>query len=235
MTHLLLSIDASTARQVPDRAAFPAARLLAAELGPAFSTLSVGHSDADVDRALADFAGQRLIIDADLAGLHLALYRLMRAGRLGELETAVLPRAPISYLRRIGLPDDLPGRVAAAVHGTARLIGVVKDDSGGLCVDSAVAERWSAPESSWWVRAVVDDQRLCDGPVRALSMQRLGPNELVATARLSRFTRQRRVGRNLQFACDEAQIVADGVSRERARAKRTFWSEPKLWRLALPD
>jgi hypothetical protein len=235
VTHLLLRIDASAAVAVPDSSESAATRLLIAELGQALSTLTVDDSDEAVDRALADFGGRRLIIDADLPGLQLALYRLMRAGRLGDLETAVLPRGTIGYLSRVGLPDDLAGQVAAAARGTARLVGVVKDDSGGLCVDSAVARSWPPAEGPWWVRAVVDDQRLCDGPVRTLTMRRLGPNELVASARTSRLRSQRQVGRNLQFACDEAQIVADGVARERPRSKRTFWSEPTLWRLALPD
>jgi hypothetical protein len=57
---------------------------------------------------------------------------------------------------------------------------------------------------------------------------------LEATVRLGRLRRRTYRGRSLQLACDPALIVADGVARERPRGKRTFWSEPKLWRLALP-
>jgi hypothetical protein len=84
------------------------------------------------------------------------------------------------------------------------------------------------------VRAVVDDQRLCDGRVRSLTMRRVGPAELLAEARIGRLRVRRRRGRALQLACDPAQVVADGIGRERPRSRRTFWSEPKLWRLALP-
>ncbi len=189
---------------------------------------------AEVDAALDGLEAGRLVIDAaDLAGLNLVLARLQRAGRLAELETAVLLGQPDPYLAGIGLPADRAGQLALARAGTARLVGVVRDDSGGVCVSGATLTPWQ-PDRPWWVRAVVDDQRLCDGEVRRLSMRRLGPAELVAEVRIGRVRSRRRRGRALQLACDPAQIVADGIGRERPRSRRTFWSEPKLWRLALP-
>jgi hypothetical protein len=98
-----------------------------------------------------------------------------------------------------------------------------------------VLSAWEQPAGDWWLRAVVDDQRLCDGPARSLAVRRLGPGELAATVRLGRWRSRTCRGRSVQLACDPAQIVADGVGRERARRKRTFWSEPELWRLALPS
>lgn len=189
---------------------------------------------AEVDAALAGLDASRLVIDAaELAGLNLVLARLQRAGRLAELETAVLLGQPDPYLAGLGLPADRAGQLALARTGSARLVGVVRDDSGGVCVSAAELTAWD-PDRPWWVRAVVDDQRLCDGEVRRLSMRRLGPAELAAEVQLGRFRSRRRRGRALQLACDPAQIVADGIGRERPRSRRTFWSEPKLWRLALP-
>jgi hypothetical protein len=181
----------------------------------------------------------RLVVDADLAGLNLALHRLLRRGLLETLETAVLTRRPVPYLARLGLPADLAGQLRVAAYAPARLVGVIKDDSGGVCVDSATLEPWrdppdGSPNSRWWLRAVVDDQRLADGAARELRVRRLGPSELEATVRLGRLRRRTHRGRSLQLACDPALIVADGVPRERPRGKRTFWSEPKLWWLALP-
>ncbi|MFL6161687.1 MAG: hypothetical protein ACJ74U_05610 [Jatrophihabitantaceae bacterium] len=188
----------------------------------------------EVDAALDQLDGHRLIIDtAELAGLNLVLARLLRAGRLAELETAVLLDRPVRYLTGLGLPADRAGQLALARTGTARLVGVVRDDSGGVCVSTATLTPWTAGDP-WWVRAVVDDQRLCDGHVRSLTMRRLGPAELVAEARIGRFRVRRQRGRALQLACDPAQIVADGIGRERPRGRRTFWSEPNLWRLAIP-
>lgn len=182
----------------------------------------------------------RLVIDADLAGLNLVLHRLLRRGLLETLDTAVLPREPVPYLSRLRLPRDLAGQLRVAQQAPARLVGVVKDDSGGVCVDGASLAPWPAelPDRSgpspWWLRAVVDDQRLADGTVRGLRVRRLGPSELEATVQLGRLRRRTCRGRSLQLACDPALIVADGAARERPRSKRTFWSEPKLWRLALP-
>ncbi len=215
------------------------------------ANLSDRHAAADadgVDAALAALeagvdgpgaAAVRLVLDTDLAGLNLALHRLLRRGLLETLETAVLLRRPVPYLTRLGLPTDLAGQLRVAAQAPARLVGVIKDDSGGVCVDSATLTAWSdppdgTPGARWWLRAVVDDQRLADGAARQLRVQRLGPAELEATVRLGRLRRRSFRGRSLQLACDPALIVADGVPRERPRGKRTFWSEPKLWWLALP-
>jgi hypothetical protein len=176
----------------------------------------------------------RLVIDADLAGLNLVLHRLLRRGLLETVDTAVLARAPVPYLSRLGLPTDLAGQLRVARQAPARLVGVVKDDSGGVCLDAASLAPWPGTDSPWWLRAVVDDQRLADGAVRGLRVRRLGPSELEATVLLGRLRRRTCRGRSLQLACDPALIVADGLPRERPRDKRTFWSEPKLWRLALP-
>jgi hypothetical protein len=181
-------------------------------------------------------SGARLVIDADLAGLNLVLPRLLRRGLLETVETAVLAREPVPYLSRLGLPADLAGQLRVAQQAPARLVGVIKDDSGGVCVDAASLRPWpeDADGSPWWLRAVVDDQRLADGHARGLRVRRLGPAELEATVQLGRLRRRTCRGRSLQLACDPALIVADGVARERPRGKRTFWSEPKLWRVALP-
>jgi hypothetical protein len=188
----------------------------------------------EVDAVLAQLDGSRLVIDSEtVAGLNLVLARLQRAGRLDEVETAVLLDRPAPYLTSLGLPADRAGQLALARTGTARIVGVVRDDSGGVCVSEATLTPW-VPDEPWWVRAVVDDQRLCDGRVQSLTMRRVGPAELLAEARIGRLRVRRRRGRALQLACDPAQVVADGIGRERPRSRRTFWSEPKLWRLALP-
>ena len=188
----------------------------------------------EVDAALAGLDADRLVIEAaDVAGLNLALARLLRADLLARLETAVLLDRPVPYLSRLGVPADRAGQLALARTGAARLVGVLRDDSGGVCVSTATLTPWTA-DQPWWVRAVVDDQRLCDGAVRRLTVSRLGPAELAAEVRIGRLRTRRRRGRAVQLACDPAQIVADGIGRERPRSRRTFWSEPKLWRLAVP-
>ena len=201
---------------------------------PGVTGIYRADTPAELDAVLASVDAGRLVIDvAEVSGLNRALARLLRAGRLAELETAVLLDRPARYLTALGVPADRGGQLALAATGTARLVGVLRDDSGGLCVSSATLAPWT-PDQPWWVRAVVDDQRLCDGAVRRLAVSRLGPSELVAEVRLGRLRSRRRRGRAVQLACDPAQIVADGIGRERPRGRRTFWSEPKLWRLAVP-
>lgn len=204
-----------------------------------FAAAVSAGSAAEVDAALDRLDASRLVIDAaGVSGLNLVLARLRRADRLAELETAVLLDQPVRYLTRLGVPVDRPGQLALARTGDARPVGVLRDDSGGVCVSAATLTPWDA-DQPWWVRAVVDDQRLCDGAVRRLTVTRLGPAELLAEVwtgrlRIGRLRSRRRTGRAVQLACDPAQIVADGIGRERPRNRRTFWSEPKLWRLAVP-
>jgi hypothetical protein len=237
------------------------------------TVVPVSHDPSAVDAALRMIDGHRLVIDADLAGLQLVLHRLMRAGLLGVVDTAVLTREPIRYLSSLGLPATLDTQLRLALSGTPRLVGVVKDDSGGLCVDHASVTPWpqdravhpaaddgSNPTAShgtdrdaanpddtdrdathrgavrsqdWWLRAVVDDDRLCDGGARSVSLHRTAADELRATVRTGRFTHRTIRGRSLQLACDPAHVSQDGLDRERPRTKRTFWSEPELWKLAL--
>lgn len=252
----LLSIESTTPPRVGDQQAVRSfeARLrrtearrrqIEAELPGRFASRHAAADAAGVDAALTALeAGPgglgtgavRLVIDAELAGLNLVLHRLLRRGLLETLETAVLPREPVAYLSRLGLPADLAGQLRVASTAPAALAGVVKDDSGGVCVDTATLAPWldEPAGSPWWLRAVVDDQRLADGAVQRLRMRRLGPAELEATVQLGRLRRRSCRGRSLQLACDPALITADGVARERPRGKRTFWSEPSLWRLASP-
>jgi hypothetical protein len=209
---------------------------LAAELGRDAEVVAVTPEPEAVDAALNRLAGRRLIIDSDLAGLNLVLSRVLRRGELASVETAVLIASSVPYLSACGLPSGRSEQLRIALTGRPRLVGVVRDDSGGLCVEGATLTGWptSAPVDGWWVRAVVDDQRLCDGHVRRVSVRRLAPDAVQASVRIGRFRRRVLRGRSLQLACDPALIVADTVARERPRSKRTFWAEPKLWQLTLP-
>ncbi|UQX88302.1 hypothetical protein M6D93_18765 [Jatrophihabitans telluris] len=244
MDHLLVSIG-DIGADTDDRAGRPTSRgwpgpveLAAAatlRLDAPVRPRRVAATPAGVDEVVRglgpSFAG-RLIIDADLAGLQLVLGRLQRAGVLATTATAVLAREPVPYLSALGLADDLDGQLSA-LGSPPRLIGVIKDDSGGVCVDHAELGPWPGSSAPWWVRAVVDDQRLCDGPARSVTVRRLGPAELEATVVLGRIRKRVLRGRSLQLACDPALVRQDGVARERPRSKRTLWSEPELWRCAL--
>ena len=98
----------------------------------------------EVDAALDRLDGHRLLIDAaDLAGLNLVLGRLLRADRLAEQDTAVLLAEPVPYLAGLGLPADRAGQLAVARTADSRLVGVLRDDSGGVCVSAATLTPWT--------------------------------------------------------------------------------------------
>jgi hypothetical protein len=189
---------------------------------------------ARLDRALDDCSDGRLVIAADVAALAAVLRRMWRRGELLERETAWLPLGPVPpFLVGQGMPAALGAAATLAVQGSARTVGLLADDSGGLVLDSAELRPWLGRRV--WVRAFVDDERVCDGPVTGLRVSRPSPGALRVTV-LGRFgrTRARVDGRAAQLACAEAALSSDGVSRERPRRKRTWWNEPDLWRLALP-
>jgi hypothetical protein len=197
--------------------------------------LPATHDRAALDAALDASGDSRLVLAAPLGDLAAVLRRLWRRGELAERETALLPLHPLPpFLIRCRLPLDLTAAATLAVTGTVRPAGLLADDSGGLVIDSATLRPWDGRRL--WVRAVVDDTKVCDGAVRGLRVDRLTPGTLAVTVpgRLGR-TVARVEGRAAQLACDEALLSSDGVARERPRRKRTWWNEPDLWRLALPS
>ncbi len=190
---------------------------------------------ANLDRALDRASDGRLVVLAGVGDLAAVLRRMWRRGELVERETAWLPTGAVpGYVASYGLPASLSDAVALAVTGTVRTIGLLADDSGGLTVGSAELGPWQGRRL--WVRAFVDDEKVCDGEVSALRVDRPSPGVLRVSV-VGRFGRTvtRVGGRAVQLACDEAQVRSDGVPRERPRRKRTWWNEPDLWRLALPS
>jgi hypothetical protein len=190
---------------------------------------------AGLDRALDRAAGGRLVISADVGDLAAVLRRLWRRGELAERETAWLPIGSVPrYLASLGLPASPTEAADVAVHGRVRTVGLLADDSGGLTVGSADLGPWQGRRL--WARAFVDDEKVCDGEVSALRVDRpaAGVLRVSVIGRFGRIT-SRVDGRAAQLACDEAQVRSDGIPRERPRRKRTWWNEPDLWRVALPS
>jgi hypothetical protein len=219
-----------------------AARTRAAVVGAGGGSVSVASTvecpdPADrggLDRALDRASTGRLVLCAGVGDLAAVLRRLWRRGELVERETAWLPIGPVpSYLASRGVPASLAAAAAVAVTGSVGAVGLLADDSGGLTVGSAELSPWQGRRL--WVRAFVDDVKVCDGEVSALRVDRPAAGVLQVSV-LGRFGRTvaRVDGRAAQLACDEAQLRSDGVPRERPRRKRTWWNEPDLWRLALP-
>lgn len=189
----------------------------------------------ELDRALDRARDGRLVVSAGVGDLAAVLRRMWRRGELVERETAWLPIGPVpAYLARRGLPTAPADAIEVATGSGVRTVGLLADDSGGLAVGSAELRPWRGRRL--WVRAFVDDEKVCDGAVSALRVERPAPGVLrVSVVRRFGRTAARVDGRAAQLACDEARISSDGVERERPRRKRTWWNEPELWRLALPS
>jgi hypothetical protein len=189
---------------------------------------------AGLDRALDRAGDGRLVISAEAGELAAVLRRLWRRGELVERDTAWVPVGPVPrYLASYGLPASLADAADVAVNGSSRTVGLLADDSGGLIVCSAELGPWRGRRL--WVRAFVDDEKVCDGEVSALRVDRpsAGVLRVSVVGRFGRTTK-RVNGRAAQLACAEARLSSDGVVRERPRRKRTWWNEPDLWRLVLP-
>lgn len=229
----------------PARGALDADRLRAAGAAGVESAVLrlIGDPVADrveLDRVLDAVQGRRIALDLPLGDLGALLHRMMRRGEIETTETALLGPRPVS-LSGLGLPSRSADAARLAVEGRPQTVGLLKDDSGGVLIDAARLSAWTEPgdpprTGPFWLRAYVEDTPVSDGPATSLLVERVGRSLLRATAaRPGRLRRVRVVeGRALQLACDDAQIVTDGVPRERPRDKRTWWCEPTFWRVALP-
>jgi hypothetical protein len=198
-----------------------------------------------LDAALDAVQGLRIAIALDMATLVPLLHRMMRRGELETADTALLSPVPASLVAQ-GLPPGLRDAARLAVEGAPRAVGVLKDDSGGVLIDRARLTPWPEPapdgtpaaaRGEFWLRAYVDDQQVSDGGAASLTVTRVRPDLLRATALRPGLLRRRHTveGRALQLACDDALIESDGVARERPRTKRTWWCEPTMWKVALPS
>ena len=130
MDLLLLSIAGSppSGRRQPD-----AATLLREAGARSLDTAGAGADAASVDAVLDRRDGRRLVIEADLAGLNLVLRPADAPRRCwARLETARAADRGRAVPGRAGGCPPTAGQLArCAVQAAARLVGVVKDDSGG--------------------------------------------------------------------------------------------------------
>lgn len=185
---------------------------------------------SEFDAVLDAAGGCRLVIDAAPSATAALLRRMLRRGELATTETAVL-RANCRFLQELALPV-LADDAEAWIEQSCRTVGVLKDDSGNVVIDSAELRPWSGARV--WVRAYVEDERLCDGEVAWLRVEHSVGGGLRASVP-GRFGRVRSLsGRGLSLACEDAAISSDGAARDQPRRKRIWWDEPDQWRLACP-
>ena len=116
---------------------------------------------ADVDPLLPDGPGRVVVrgSDADLAAVVL---RLLRKNRIADLAVGYVPVRKSPATRLWGLPAG-PDAVQVALHGAARPVPLVRDDSGGLLIASGLI----APITG---QVYCDDQRVLNGPAVRLEV-----------------------------------------------------------------
>lgn len=194
---------------------------------------------ADLDPVLTGHHPRRLIVagtDADLAAV---LQRLLRTERL-DVEVAYLPARGSDAARAWGLPTG-SAAAAAAFHGVASPIPLVRDDSGGVLVgrgevrgmrgecycDDVLVLRGDAP------RLIV-----APGPggvaVRAGRTGRLPDGRIRPVAPTAQRGRGSSIGRTAQLGGDPMTVVTDGVPHPREVRRWTWYRHTTDWLLVRP-
>ena len=185
---------------------------------------------AEIDSVISDY-GRLVVIGAD-ADLATVLSRLMRADRL-DVEVAFAPRRRTTATRVYRLPA---GRRAArrARRGSARRVTLIRDETGSVIVGRA---RWLPADNQQPLHgeAVVDDARLFDGDVPAVSIEPTlampGLRASVENGVATRFWRRWIAGRAVQLGSTGVTVVRDGVPAPRSARRSTFYRNVEGWLL----
>lgn len=213
---------------------------------------------ADLDPVLADPTLRRLVVagtDADLAAV---LQRLLRANRLG-VELAFVPADRRSAAARVwGLPHGAAA-LELALHGTAREVPLIRDDSGGVLVgrgelrgagggavhgeaycDAVLALRGRARRvvvTPWPHGASRASPDGTAGGIAVRAGLRAGfPDGRVrAVAPTARTGRGAATGRAVQVGCLPATLVHDGVAHPRPVTRWAWYRHVADWRLVGGD
>lgn len=197
-------------------------------------TLPARPGRAELTAALDRLDGDRLLIAADDAGLGAVIRRLLRRDQLADVAIGLIPVGPSTVRARLGLPTELAAAAAVALHGRPTAQGLLRDDHGGVTLDSALVLPESGPTVG--MRSYVDEAELASGEVRGLTV-RPEPAGLRADVSLPRRFRAHRSlsGRAVTVSCDPARIIIDGVEHNHLQTRCTWWFEPDRWRVARPD
>ena len=179
--------------------------------------------EADIDAAIGPY--RRLAVvgaDADLATV---LTRLLRADRL-DIEVAYAPPRRTRATRIYRVPAGRRA-VRLALRGPARRGTLIRDETGSVIVGRA---GWLPADDGRLIHgeAVVDDTRLFDGEIAAVSVEpTLAAPGLRARARGRRWV----AGRAAQLGSTGVTVVRDGVAAPRAARRSTFYRNVEGWLL----
>lgn len=176
---------------------------------------------ADIDAALT---ARRLVVLGDDADLGAVLTRLMRVERL-DVEVAYAPRRRTPATRAYRLPRGRRA-VRRAVRGAASRVPLIRDETGSVIVGLAV---WRGADGTRPLHgeAVVDDDLLFDGDVRAVVVQPTA--ELPGVRARVSGTRRWLAGRAAQIGGHGIAVTRDGVPAARPVRQTTIYRNTEGW------
>ncbi|CAN5347549.1 hypothetical protein BH20ACT5_BH20ACT5_03500 [soil metagenome] len=213
-------------------------RTIAAHLGV---EPTLGGTD-DLDRALDDLAGRRLVLSCAVPGLNAVVRRLVRrdqADRVAIGWVADLDRDSRDLAERLGLPKR-PTPAAELARGLdTRKVGLVRDDHGGVLLHRGRLSAWAGAKA-FGAQSYHDDALVADGTIRRIEVtphRSENGTLIVQVARPGRLRESvsRSTGRSIQTACDEGQSTVDGVPHPRPVRKWTWYADPhRHWLLRAP-
>ncbi|MBV8933433.1 MAG: hypothetical protein JOZ47_17620 [Kutzneria sp.] len=193
-------------------------------------TVSARPDKADVDPALRELDGRRLVVagtDADLAAV---VVRLLRTERLADVAVGYLPAERSSVVASLwGLPTDQQRALDVAVGADPDPVPLVRDDSGGVLVGRGSFRPARGV-------AYCDEKRVLRGQASEIDV---GPDPeggrglVVRIVRRHLLTKRVEVarGRAFQIGCVPAVPVLDGVAHPRTVTRWTWYRDAEDLRL----
>jgi hypothetical protein len=201
-----------------------------------------------LEEPLSSLDGRRLVVcgtDADLAAV---LLRLLRTDTLGDVPVGYVPSSVTSAVAQLwGLPVDPVRAASIALHGAAKPVPLVRDDTGGVLVgggmvrpvsgvaycDDDLVLRGSAP----WLKVQPDPQHGLVVQVGGRSGWRIGlPGSFGPRVGLPGSSGRRTrlaAGRAVQLGCEPTAVWRDGVE-SRTPDRWTWFRHTEDWHLATP-
>jgi hypothetical protein len=240
------------AAELPDLGAAVAGLLRDAGADVELAAVAEPAGRDELDPVLQKVGGRRLVFAGSLAAAGDLAVRLLRRNELDTpiglvlTDTAADPPTGVAadaltgsasgrFAGRIGLPTDLVAAARVAATGTPRKVDVLRDDAGRVVLDTATLASFQGGRLR--LRGYVDDTCVADGDIGRLTVTATGGGRLHATA--APFRRWRRAvsaaGRAVQVGCDEARLTVDGRPHPRPVTRRTWWVEPAVLRVAVPE
>jgi len=195
---------------------------------------------AEVRRTLRDAPEDGVVVHGSLPTLHHAVEGLHRAGRVTEVPVGFIAGADSDeetevFCTLLGLETAADRALDVALSADPVRLTLVRDDVGGVLLHSGELTRTPSLRP-FGAQAYHDDALIANGKIAALRVvpdygnTQLGVRASVVPAR--RGSIKRTLGRAVQIACDEVNVVTDGIAADSTITKRTWYVDDRVhWQL----